>query len=66
MSESQLVEFVSDACLKKEEVYRKHYRDFDEAKLSLFEYIEGFYNRNRIHSAIGYLTPVAFECQLTA
>lgn len=49
------------ASLKKEEVYLKHYTDFDEAKIRLFDYIEGFYNRNRIHSAINYMTPIAYE-----
>jgi transposase InsO family protein len=49
------------ACLKKEEVYIYHYQTFEQAKLSLFEYIEGFYNRNRIHSAINFYTPIAFE-----
>ena len=49
------------ASLKKEEVYLKHYTDFDEAKIRLFNYIEGFYNRNRIHSAINYMTPIAYE-----
>lgn len=49
------------ASLKKEEVYLHHYFSFDEAKIKLFEYIEGFYNRNRIHSAINYLSPVAYE-----
>ena len=49
------------ATLKKEEVYLRHYKKFGDAKSSLLEYIEGFYNRNRIHSAIGYLTPHQFE-----
>lgn len=49
------------ASLKKEEVYLRHYSDFDDAKISLFSYIEGFYNRNRIHSAINFLTPIEFE-----
>mgnify|MGYP004730026689 CR=1 FL=1 len=30
---------------------------------ALFSYIEGFYNRNRIHSSINYLTPHEFEIQ---
>ena len=47
--------------LKKEEVYQTHYYDFEHAKLRLFNYIEGFYNRNRIHSAIGFKSPVQFE-----
>lgn len=49
------------ACLKKEEVYICHYQTFEHARLALFEYIEGFYNRNRIHSAINFYTPIAFE-----
>ncbi|MFB5536450.1 IS3 family transposase [Enterococcus faecium] len=47
--------------LKKEEVYTTSYSDFEEANRALFSYIEGFYNRNRIHSSIHYLTPQEFE-----
>lgn len=47
--------------LKKEEVYRTKYVSFEEANLALFQYIEGFYNRKRIHSSIGYNTPQAIE-----
>lgn len=54
------------ASLKKEEVYLRHYTDFYDAKISLFEYIEGFYNRNRIHSAINFLSPIQFEKILSA
>ena len=43
--------------LKKEEVYLHTYRDSKEARRAIFEYIEGWYNRKRIHSAIGYMTP---------
>ena len=42
-----------NAILKKEEVNLKEYETFDEAKMALFEFIEGWYNRKRIHSAIG-------------
>lgn len=46
------------ATLKKEEVYpSKAYESFEVAHLALFQYIEGFYNRKRIHSSINYLTP---------
>jgi putative transposase len=45
------------ASLKKEEVYQTHYQNFDEANVALFSYIESFYNNDRIHSAIDYLTP---------
>lgn len=40
--------------LKKEEVYLKHYSSFLDANIRLFDYINGFYNRNRIHSAINF------------
>lgn len=43
--------------LKKEEIYLHTYQDFKEARRAVFEYIEGWYNRKRIHSAIGYMTP---------
>ena len=43
--------------LKKEEIYLHTYQDFKEARRAIFEYIEGWYNRKRIHSAIGYMTP---------
>jgi putative transposase len=43
--------------LKKEEVYVNHYKTFEEAKLRIFEYLESFYNRKRIHSALNYMTP---------
>jgi putative transposase len=53
------------ATLKKELVHRERYRTRREAELSIFEYIEVFYNRERLHSTIGYATPVEFE-QLSA
>ena len=43
--------------LKKEEIYLHTYQDSKEARIAIFEYIEGWYNRKRIHSSIGYLTP---------
>lgn len=47
--------------LKRELVYRERYKTREEAKQSLFEYIEIFYNRQRRHSTIGYLSPMQFE-----
>lgn len=49
------------ASLKKEEVYLKHYSHINDVRISLFSCIEGFYNRNRIHSAINFLSPIEFE-----
>ena len=43
--------------LKTELVHSGQYPDRDTARRDLFAYIEGYYNRRRIHSAIGYLTP---------
>ena len=45
------------ASLKKEEVYTTTYKDFKEAQLAIFAYIEGWDNKKRIHSAINYMTP---------
>jgi len=45
------------ATIKKELVHHEHYATRDEARRSLFEYIEVFYNRQRRHSALNYETP---------
>ena len=49
--------------IKVEEVYGNTYRSRQEAKLSIFEYIEVFYNRVRKHSQLGYMSPYYFELQ---
>ena len=49
--------------LKTELVHHDSYRTRHEAKTSLFDHLEVFYNRQRIHSAIGYQTPLACEQQ---
>jgi putative transposase len=49
--------------LKVEEVYQHRYVTRKEARESIFEYIEIFYNRQRLHSTLGYQTPDAFEAQ---
>ncbi|MGN7300765.1 IS3 family transposase, partial [Ferdinandcohnia sp. SAFN-114] len=48
--------------LKRELVYQSKYSTREEAKKSLFEYIEFFYNSKRIHSTLDYFTPNEFEC----
>jgi putative transposase len=47
--------------LKQELVHRETYATREEARRSLFEYIEVFYNRRRLHSTLGYLSPVQYE-----
>jgi transposase InsO family protein len=47
--------------LKQEEVYRNEYRDFQEARASISEFLERVYNQKRLHSALGYLPPAEFE-----
>ncbi len=47
--------------LKTELVYHEKYKTREEARQSIFEYIEVFYNRTRRHSSLGYVSPEAFE-----
>ena len=47
--------------LKTELVYHETYRTRQEARRSLFAYMEGFYNRSRKHSTLGYRSPVEYE-----
>lgn len=45
------------ASLKKEHVHHARFRTREEAKAAVFDYVEVFYNRQRLHSALGYRTP---------
>lgn len=47
--------------LKVELCTGKAFKSRETARLEVFEYIEVFYNRERLHSKLGYMTPVAFE-----
>lgn len=47
--------------LKKELVHHRRYRTREEARKDIFDYIEIFYNRERLHSGLGYLSPVQYE-----
>jgi len=49
---------------KTELVYQREYRSREEARRSIFEYIECWYNRRRRHSALGYKSPEQFEAGL--
>jgi putative transposase len=52
--------------LKTELVYQRKFRTRKEASQAIFEYIEVFYNRERLHSGIGYQSPADFERQQLA
>jgi putative transposase len=47
--------------LKQEEVYRNEYRDFQEARSCIGDFLESVYNQKRLHSALGYVPPSEFE-----
>jgi transposase InsO family protein len=47
--------------LKRELVHQQRYATRESARASIFEYIEVFYNRKRLHSSLGYQSPEAFE-----
>ena len=49
--------------LKTELVHHELYRTREQAKTSIFDYIEVFYNRLRLHSSLGYVSPLVFEAQ---
>ena len=52
--------------LKTERVHHRLYRSRDEARRDIFGYIEVFYNRVRLHSTLGYLSPAQFESHTLA
>ena len=47
--------------LKREEIYLTRYRDLEHLRANLEEFIEQYYNRKRLHSALGYRSPEEFE-----
>jgi len=50
--------------LKYEEVYRTEYRDLEQAKALIGQFLEKVYNQQRLHSALGYRPPLEFERSL--
>jgi putative transposase len=52
--------------LKEGEVYGTDYRNLEDARNRIGEFLEQTYNRQRLHSALGYLTPEEFEQASTA
>ena len=53
------------ATLKSELVNHQRFATREQARVAVFEYIEGFYNRKRLHSSLGYVSPEAFEASLS-
>lgn len=53
------------ATLKKQIIYGNQFATRKQARLAVFEYIEGYYNRVRRHSTLDWLTPIEFEDQYT-
>ena len=49
------------ASLKKELTHHEDYQTREQARASIFEYIEVFYNNQRLHSSLGYVTPAKYE-----
>ncbi|MCC2643970.1 MAG: family transposase orfB [Nitrospira sp.] len=47
--------------LKREEIYANTYRDLDHLRVHIAAFIEQYYNRDRLHSALGYYSPEEFE-----
>ena len=47
--------------LKREEIYANHYRDLEHLRANIEAFIEQYYNRQRLHSALGYRSPEQFE-----
>jgi len=52
--------------LKQEEIYTRQYRDRADLELHIAEFLEEYYNRRRLHSALGYRSPLSFERSLVA
>ncbi len=51
------------ATLKRELIYRRSWATRAEARRAIFEFIELFYNRRRLHSSLGYLSPAEYEAR---
>ena len=51
--------------LKQEEIRANEYRDLEHLRKNVTEFVEHYYNGQRLHSALGYQTPEAFERKMT-
>ena len=52
------------ATLEREVLNRRRFKTQVEARMAIFEWLEGWYNPHRRHSALGYLSPVNYERKL--
>ncbi len=51
---------------KVEAIHGEKFKTRDDARKQVFEYIEVYYNRKRLHSTLGYLSPELFEVKMVA
>jgi putative transposase len=51
--------------LKDELIYRRRFATRSEATTAIFDYIESFYNRTRLHSALGFKSSLDYESNLS-
>jgi transposase InsO family protein len=51
--------------LKPELIYHQSFKTIDQAKLAVFEYIEIWYNRRRLHSSLNYKAPKEVELEIS-
>jgi transposase InsO family protein len=49
--------------LKREEIYANHYENLEQLRINIEEFIDKYYNQQRLHSALGYCSPEEFERQ---
>jgi len=47
--------------LKQEEIHTKEYKDLEDLRFQIAEFIDRYYNQQRLHSALGYVPPGEFE-----
>jgi transposase InsO family protein len=52
------------ATLESELIMQHDWQSRDEARRSIFRYVETWYNRKRRHSTLGYVSPAVYEAQL--
>jgi putative transposase len=50
--------------LKSEQIYREKFETEEKLKSAVFDYIETWYNRKRLHSSLGYLSPMEYEMKI--